>query len=43
MQVFIDNAIKREILSLTVKCDLYNDGCSWIGELRDLQVNIHNL
>ncbi|XP_046584797.1 TNF receptor-associated factor 6-like [Haliotis rubra] len=38
-EVFPDIATRREILSLTVKCD-YNKGedrCQWKGELRELQ------
>ncbi|XP_046326222.1 TNF receptor-associated factor 6-like isoform X1 [Haliotis rufescens] len=38
-EVFPDNATRREVLSLTVKCD-HNKGddrCQWKGELRELQ------
>ncbi|KAK2152699.1 hypothetical protein LSH36_321g06004 [Paralvinella palmiformis] len=34
-QVFEDNAVRREVLSLTIKCDHHKDGCTWRGELRD--------
>ncbi|KAL5491310.1 hypothetical protein EMCRGX_G016573 [Ephydatia muelleri] len=35
--VFPDNACRREILTLEVKCDFAASGCSWIGQLNDLQ------
>ena len=37
-QVFEDNAVKREILSLTIKCDNHAEGCTWKAELRDREV-----
>ena len=39
-EVFEDTAVKREVLSLNVKCN--NEICSWNGELRELQVLIKN-
>ena len=38
MQIFPDNACRREILSLDVECDL--KGCKWIGKLKDLDVSV---
>ena len=35
-QIFPDNAIKRKVMSLKVKCDLHESGCKWEGELRQL-------
>ena len=35
LQVYHDNAIKREILGLEVKCQNYSQGCTWTGELRE--------
>ena len=32
--------VKREILSLKIKCGKQEDGCEWIGELR--QQDKHN-
>ena len=39
-QIFPDNACRREILTLEVKCDFAASGCSWIGQLKDLQVGV---
>ncbi|XP_065846007.1 TNF receptor-associated factor 6-like [Oscarella lobularis] len=36
-QVYPDNAFKRDVLNLQVKCDQLEAGCTWIGELRQLQ------
>ncbi|XP_065844136.1 TNF receptor-associated factor 4-like [Oscarella lobularis] len=36
ISVFPDNAVKREVLGLKVKCDLVEEGCKWRGELREL-------
>ena len=36
--LFRDNFAKREVLSLKVKCAAVDLGCSWKGELRDLEV-----
>ncbi|CAG2240948.1 TRAF6 [Mytilus edulis] len=38
--LFEDNAFKREVLSLRVKCNNHNIGCNWKGELRDYQTHI---
>ena len=38
-QLFKDNFAKREVLSLNVHCSADQCGCSWQGELRDLQVH----
>ena len=35
LQVFPDNAIKREILGLKVKCQNHGEGCTWTGELSE--------
>ncbi|XP_062519287.1 TNF receptor-associated factor 6-like [Corticium candelabrum] len=32
---FPNNALKREILDLKIKCCLHEKGCAWTGELRD--------
>ena len=39
-EIFPNNMVKREILSLKIKCDKQEDGCEWIGELR--QQDEHN-
>ena len=39
-QLFADNAVRREILSLSVVCNNGSHGCVWAGELRDLEVSI---
>eukprot|EP00111_Clytia_hemisphaerica_P016727 TCONS_00049607-protein len=36
-QVFLDRAIGRQVLSLFVKCSNQLTGCSWTGELNQLQ------
>lgn len=36
-QLFPDNYTKREILSLSVFCNGFNEGCKWKGELRHLK------
>ncbi|KAL5018948.1 hypothetical protein ScPMuIL_004670 [Solemya velum] len=36
-ELFDDNAVRREVLSLIVKCDNQDDGCDWKGELRSLE------
>ena len=36
VRVFPDNAIKRHVMSLKVKCDEHESGCEWQGELRQL-------
>ncbi|XP_053384337.1 uncharacterized protein LOC123563068 isoform X1 [Mercenaria mercenaria] len=35
--LFPDVAFQREILSLKVKCKHHHKGCTWTGELRDLE------
>ncbi|XP_062518477.1 TNF receptor-associated factor 6-like [Corticium candelabrum] len=32
---FPNNALKREVLDLNIKCCLHEKGCAWTGELRD--------
>ena len=39
-EIFPSNMVKREILSLKIKCDKQEDGCKWMGELR--QQDEHN-
>ena len=39
LQIFPDNACRREILHLEVYCEYMVNGCSWIGALRDLDVS----
>ena len=33
-EIFSNNALKREILDLMIKCDRHEKGCEWVGELR---------
>ena len=33
-EIFSNNALKREILNLMIKCDRHEKGCEWVGELR---------
>ncbi|XP_013384755.1 TNF receptor-associated factor 6 [Lingula anatina] len=40
--VFDDNAVRREVLSLRVKCHNMDHGCQWAEELRDLQDHLQN-
>ena len=42
-QLFKDNFAKREVLSLNVKCSAEECGCSWHGELRNLEVSVYLL
>ena len=35
--IYPSNKHERELLSLTIKCDLSPDGCDWTGELRQRQ------
>ena len=37
-QVFPDNFMRREILSLIVQCIYIELGCKWKGEVRHLEV-----
>ena len=37
-QVFPDNFMRREILSLVVQCIYIELGCKWKGEVRHLEV-----
>lgn len=37
-QFFLDEAWKRDILSLKIKCKQNDEGCDWTGELREYQV-----
>ena len=32
--IFSNNALKREILNLMIKCDRHEKGCEWVGELK---------
>lgn len=36
-QIYPDNRLKRQILSLKIKCDKSEKGCEWIGELRHIE------
>ena len=36
-QTMIDRDVERQVLSLKVYCDNKEDGCTWIGELRQLE------
>ena len=33
--IYPNNALKREILDLKIKCDQHKEGCEWVGELRN--------
>ena len=33
-KIFPNNALKREILALKIKCTRVKEGCEWVGELR---------
>jgi len=37
--MFPDVAVRREINSISVKCNQVTEGCAWTGELRDLEVS----
>ena len=37
-QVFDDIGVARMIGDLQVKCSCHTDGCTWVGELSNLQV-----
>ncbi|XP_073241863.1 TNF receptor-associated factor 2-like [Porites lutea] len=39
-QVFPDNFMKREALSLVVECPNYNNGCVWKGEVRNVEKHL---
>ena len=39
MQIFPDNFMKREVLSLVVTCPNSPDGCKWKGEVRHIEVS----
>ena len=39
MQIFPDNFMKREVLSLVVTCSNSPDGCKWKGEVRYIEVS----
>ena len=34
-EIYPNNFLKREVLSLKIRCDQHKDGCKWIQELRD--------
>ncbi|XP_062514736.1 TNF receptor-associated factor 6-like [Corticium candelabrum] len=38
-ETFPDNALKREILDLMIKCDRYEKSCEWVGELRYREIH----
>lgn len=40
--VFDDNAVRREVLSLKVRCRNAGQGCKWSGELRQLEAHIND-
>ncbi|XP_078357981.1 TNF receptor-associated factor 2-like [Oculina patagonica] len=39
-QVFLDNFMKREVLSLVVACPNTSDGCVWKGEVRYIEKHL---
>ncbi|XP_065845768.1 uncharacterized protein [Oscarella lobularis] len=41
-QIFPENACKRKIMSLKVKCRQHNDGCTWIGKLESIEEHWNN-
>ena len=40
LQVFPDMFTRREVQSFVVHCTFMDDGCSWKGEIRNLEVSI---
>lgn len=40
VQVFPDNACRREILSLEAYCTFMTSGCTWTGPLKELEVHV---
>merc|ERR1712080_446565 len=42
IKVVDDKGISRAILDLKVNCNHAEDGCPWIGELRNLQTHLDN-
>lgn len=40
LQVFPDMFTRREVQSFVVHCTFVDDGCSWKGEIRNLEVSI---
>ncbi|KAJ8318770.1 hypothetical protein KUTeg_003861 [Tegillarca granosa] len=40
-ELFEDNAFRREVMSLCVKCNNYRQGCLWTGEWRNLQDHLN--
>ncbi|XP_062508648.1 TNF receptor-associated factor 3-like [Corticium candelabrum] len=38
-EIFPNNALKREILDLMIKCDRREKGCEWVGELRNRETH----
>merc|ERR1712034_15131 len=40
-KVFEDKGIERLVFDLLVKCPRNVEGCTWIGELRNLEIHIH--
>ena len=40
LQVFSDMFTRREVQSFVVHCTFMDDGCSWKGEIRNLEVSI---
>ncbi|XP_062518079.1 TNF receptor-associated factor 6-like [Corticium candelabrum] len=37
-EVFLDKIHERKVLDLDVKCNNHSEGCTWIGELRNLKM-----
>lgn len=37
-QVIVDKEYQQEIEALKVNCSFYNKGCTWSGQLKDVQV-----
>ncbi len=38
-QIYPDDKMEGEIMSLNVRCQFYKDGCKWTDQLRTLQVS----
>ena len=41
-QIYPDDKMEGEIMSLNVRCSFYKDGCKWTDQLRTLQVSDHS-
>lgn len=39
-QFFPNNALKREVLNLKIRCNLHKEGCGWVAELSQREAHI---